>query len=154
MYMNPETQQVKTMNGKVAALVLLFIGLLGLGGGYAVYYQAQIPKSYVTTTGTITSNAPGANNRTYDIGIRFTAKDAQSYSFTTSVAEESAKHNAKYFVGNNTIKVAYDPSRPDHNPKNASDKSTPAYAIIFMALGGLFAVIGLISLLQQLIFRK
>jgi hypothetical protein len=142
--MKPEKQQVKAMNDKVAALVILLIGLFGLGSGYAVYYQAQIPKSYVFTTGTITTNAPGTNNRTYDIGIQFTAKNGQSYTLTTSVAQESAQHNPSYFIGNSTIKVAYDPNDPGHNPKNTSDKSTPAYAIIFMIIGGLFTVMGLV----------
>jgi hypothetical protein len=143
-----------TMGSRVAALVISIAGLAALGGGYVVYQNSLVPKSYVTTQGVITHNAPGLDNRTYDIGIKFTANDGKDYKFTTSVASESAQHSAQYFIGNNTIKVAYDPQNPGHKPKNATDKTTPAYAFLIMGIGSLFTLIGLISTIQQLIFRK
>jgi hypothetical protein len=143
---------VKTMNPRVAALVILVIGLIALIGGYFIVKNSAIPKSYITTSGQVKSAFPAMGN-TYDIQIDFTANNKQ-YSFTSRVPAQSARHESVYFVGNNTVKVAYNPSNPGVGEKNASDKATPAYGVVFIILGGIFAAIGLIGTLQQLLRRS
>jgi hypothetical protein len=141
------------MGKKTAALIILLIGLFGLVGGYFIVRSSVIPKSYVATHGQVKSSFP-AQGGNYDILINFTAQDNKQYSFTSRVPAESAKHNSNYFVGENTVKVAYNPQNPGVGAKNASDKATPVYGTIFEIIGGIFAVIGLVSLVQQLLTRS
>ncbi len=146
-------QPVKTMNPKIAAFVILAVGLVALVGGYFIVQHSTIPKSYTITHGRVKSAFP-AQGSTYDIQIDFTAQDNKQYSFISRVPAQSAIHDSVYFAGNNTIKVAYNPSNPGVGEKNVSDKATPAYGVIFIIIGGIFSVIGLISTLQQLLKRN
>ena len=145
--------QVKTTNSKVAALVILAVGLLALVGGYFIVQRSSVPKSYIITHGLVKSSFPGPSG-SYDIQIDFTAQDNKQYSFTSRVPSQFALHNSNYFVGENTVKVAYNPQNPAVDPKNASDKSTPVYGTIIEVVGGVFAIIGLISLVQQLLTKR
>ena len=140
-------QPVKTMNSMVAALLILVIGLFAMIGGYFIAKNSTIPKSYLTTSGQIKSSGPGIQGD-YNAAIAYTVNGTQ-YSFVSQVPKESAIHDSVYFIGNNSVKVAYNPQNPGKDPKNASDKTAPVAGKAFEILGGIFAVLGLISLVQQ-----
>lgn len=138
------------MGGKTAALILLLVGLFAAVGGYFVIHNSQIPKSYVITSGQVKSSFPSGRGD-YSLDIDYTAQ-GKPYSFISQVPSQSATHDAIYFVGD-SIKVAYNPQNPGVGAKNASDKATPAYGAVIAVIGALFAVIGFISLVQQLLTK-
>jgi hypothetical protein len=107
----------------------------------------------VITHGKIIRSSP-ARSGNYDILIGFTAKDNKQYSFTSEIPSQIALHSINYVEGASNVKVAYNPQDPGAAPKNASDKSTPVFGTLFEILGGVFAVIGLISTIQQLFTRR
>lgn len=145
--------KVNPTSSKIWALLFLAVGLVVMFAGYTIVKNREVPKSYVMTQGQVTSS-PETSRGNYQLHITFTAKDNKQYSFTsqTPVAQTDNRATTPY-SGDETVKVAYNPRNPSAHPINASDKNTPFYAILIAIVGGIFAALGFISIIYQLITR-
>jgi hypothetical protein len=76
--------------------------------------------------------------------------NGKSYSFTSQESALSGSNAPRYRTGQ-IVRVAYDPTNPDHKPRDISNKSTAAYAMLGMILGGVIVLAGFAGIIYALI---
>jgi hypothetical protein len=134
----------------LASIFILIVGLAVICGGILFLHQLQIPKSYVHTTSTVT-NADYTGQNDENLYAKFSV-NGQSYNFTSTVSRSAYLHNSTYFIGSTKLKIAYNPANPAHDIKNISyKKNSTAFAVIFIIVGCLFAIIGFLAVITSLV---
>jgi len=119
--------------------VAIILGLAFIAGAYTAHSNAQPPKGYISTTGTVIATIPSNNPKCF-VGawhgeisctsvIQFTTSSGQKKTFTEGVA----------FGDGTTLSVAYDSSNPSVAETLGSAKIATALAIvgIILLLGGI-----------------
>lgn len=150
----PQNASPAPRNGAAirTASVWLVFGLICISCGMLWYYLAQIPKSYLETSGQVTNvKVTNSSNRTYAEATIYFIVNNQPYQFTSGVS--LVGDNPTVGVGD-TVTVAYDPASPGTNPRNKSEIQR-GYFVPFLSGGiGLLIVIICIVVIGKASRRK
>ncbi len=132
------------MGSKIAALIFFIVGLGFCAGAYLAVHNNKAPTSFVTTTGKVKRADYIGRGKNYSSVVTFKANNNQTYDFYAEIPGTPS------VIAGQSVKVAYNPRNPAVGAKDIST-ATSVYAIIGGIIGGIFALLGLVSLVQQLI---
>lgn len=140
----PMARSGKTISGKAGAGIGLLIGLTMLVAGYFVLHSGRIPDNYKTATGVIVNGGTDlGKNESESITVKFDDQNGKSHTFNFYTSSTT------YRTGD-SVQIAYNPSNPDSDARNASDKSGGFIGIVLIGVGGLLSVTMLLAFIRAL----